>query len=112
MNNPTTVSGEVERVARAMYDATHMGLRNCYSWDDAWEDHQEPHRERYYKEAQAAIQALRVEPPSDVAEAKRRIEAEIEHQLAFSQPGRFATVLISDLRTMLALIGNEGVSDG
>jgi len=49
----------VERVARAIYDATHAGLRNCYSWDDRWEDHQEAGRERYYKESRAALGVMR-----------------------------------------------------
>ncbi len=47
-----------ETVAKAIYDATHAGLRNCYAWDEAWEPHQELGRERYRKEAAAAISAL------------------------------------------------------
>jgi hypothetical protein len=56
---PDAGDEDVERVARAIYDATHVGLRNCYSWDDYWEDHQEAGRERYYKEARAALAAMR-----------------------------------------------------
>jgi hypothetical protein len=53
------VSGDmVERVAKAMYDATHAKLRCCYSWEDEWEPHQEPLRERYLNEARAAIAAM------------------------------------------------------
>jgi hypothetical protein len=52
----------VERVARAMYDATHAKLRCCYSWEDEWEPHQEPLRERYLNEARAAIAALTPSP--------------------------------------------------
>lgn len=48
----------VEIVAKAIYDATHVGLSNCYAWDDEWEPCQEACRGRYYKEAAAAIAAL------------------------------------------------------
>lgn len=48
----------VEIVAKAIYDATHVGLSNCYAWDDEWEPYQEARRGRYYKEAAAAIAAL------------------------------------------------------
>lgn len=56
---PAAGDEDVERVARGIYDATHADLRNCYSWDDRWEDHQEAGRERYYKEARAALAAMR-----------------------------------------------------
>lgn len=48
----------IEAVARAIYDATHGGIRNCWQWDQQWEDHQEAGRERYYKEARAALTAM------------------------------------------------------
>lgn len=48
----------VEVVAKAMYDATHASLSNCYAWEDEWEPYQEARRGRYYKEAAAAIAAL------------------------------------------------------
>lgn len=45
----------VERVARALFDARHKDLRDCWSWDDYWGDDQEPDREFYYRDATAAI---------------------------------------------------------
>lgn len=49
----------VEVVARAMYEAEHKGLSNCYEWDDHWEDYQEAYRPLHYKRARAAIAAVR-----------------------------------------------------
>lgn len=70
LHRSTPVSGdEVERVARAIYDATHAGLSNCYSWDDAWEPYQEARRELYYKEARAAIAALHPTDPAAIRNA-------------------------------------------
>lgn len=71
----TPANGEqVERVAKAMYDATHAGLRNCYAWEDAWEDHQEHHRDRYYKEARAAIAAMNPTPTEDARSRVKVLE--------------------------------------
>lgn len=55
---PVAEVERVEIVAKAMYDATHAGLANCYAWDDEWEPHQEMGRARYMREAAAAIDAL------------------------------------------------------
>lgn len=75
----TPANGEqVERVAKAMYDATHAGLRNCYAWEDAWEDHQEHHRDRYYKEARAAIAAMNPTPTEDARSRVKVLEEALE----------------------------------
>ena len=57
----------VERVARAIFDARHKDLRDCWSWDDYWGDDQEPDREFYYRDARAAI-AIALEEAARVAE--------------------------------------------
>ena len=71
-----TDEAKVEMVARAIYDATHRGLSNCYSWDDRWEDHQEARRDRYLKEAAAAIEALRTTQPD--AALREALEAIVQ----------------------------------
>lgn len=60
------MSDLVERVARAMFDARHRNLRDCWSWDDYWGDDQEPDREFYYRDARAAI-AIALEGAAKVA---------------------------------------------
>jgi len=57
----------VERVARAIFDARHKNLRDCWSWDDYWGDDQEPDRKFYYRDARAAI-AIALEEAARVAE--------------------------------------------
>jgi len=57
----------VERVARAIFDARHKNLRDCWSWDDYWGDDQEPDRKFYYRDARAAI-AIALEEAARVAD--------------------------------------------
>jgi len=64
----TTPDDLVERVARAIFDARHKDLRDCWSWDDYWGDDQEPDREFYYRDATAAI-AIALEEAARVADA-------------------------------------------
>lgn len=91
----------VEAVARAIYDATHAGLSNCYAWDDRWEDYQESRRPRYYKEARAAIAALSTAsfPPQavDTGEVARLREALTPFAaLGEMLGGMFGTALFKD----------------
>ena len=73
-STPQTSEEVVEAVARAIYDATHAVIRNCYAWDDAWEPHQEATRGRYYKEARAAIAAMPSIPQESDAEVTEAID--------------------------------------
>jgi hypothetical protein len=57
MPEPLMQDDVVEKVARAMYDASHRSLKSCYSWDEEREPHQEHIRERYLREARAALAA-------------------------------------------------------
>jgi hypothetical protein len=61
------MSDLVERVARAIFDARHKNLRDCWSWDDYWGDDQEPDRKFYYRDARAAI-AIALEEAARLAE--------------------------------------------
>jgi hypothetical protein len=69
MPNPTTVSGEVERVARAMQNAELSdGEGNTYRLFDLLDFSGENKAVTITRQlAEAALQALCVEPPSDVA---------------------------------------------
>lgn len=100
-SKPTPANGEqVERVAKAMYDATHAGLRNCYAWEDAWEDHQEHHRDRYYKEARAAIAAMNPTPTEDARSRVKVLEeadAEVERIMSLSDAEVMAEADPSDV---------------
>lgn len=50
---------EEEFVAKAMYEARHSGLRNCYPWGDTDLDHDHPDcRPALYRDAKAAIAAV------------------------------------------------------
>jgi hypothetical protein len=65
----------VERVARAMFDARHSNLRDCWSWDDYWGDDQEPDRKFYYRDARVAI-AIALEEAAKVAAGNERSATE------------------------------------
>lgn len=80
--SPEPSAEDVERVARAIYDASHKGLSNCYSWDDIWEPHQERNRERYYRDARAAIAAMHRASPEPSAEEIERMAAAMAQVIA------------------------------
>lgn len=62
------ITEQVEQMAKAMFEAEHAGLSNCYEWDDHWEEYQEVERDRYYKRARAML------PFIEAAEARAREE--------------------------------------
>lgn len=70
----TDTEGLIERVAKAMFDAEHAGLSNCYEWDDHWEEYQECERDKYYTRAKAAIAALQQPDERDAEIARLRSE--------------------------------------
>ena len=95
----------VEAVARAIYDATHAVIRNCYAWDDAWEPHQEATRGRYYKEARAAIAAMPSIPQesdAEVTEAKGTMSVPMYDRCDTYVAGQY---VFNYLRTFLAAAG-------
>ena len=48
----------VETVAKAIYDASHKGLRNCWAWEDSGLDDEHPgRRANYLRNARAALAA-------------------------------------------------------
>ena len=50
---------EVEAVARAIYEARIVNLKNCWSWDDPGLDEEHPYaRKSALRDARAAIAAL------------------------------------------------------
>jgi hypothetical protein len=63
---------EIEAVARAMYEARHKGIANCWAWDDQGLDDEHPHiRGAILRDAKAAIKVIdrirshRAQAPSD-----------------------------------------------
>lgn len=54
-----TESETTERVARAIFEADHHNLSNCWQWDDDGLDYEHPGaRDRYLRYARVAIAAL------------------------------------------------------
>jgi hypothetical protein len=97
----------VERVARAIFDARHQDLRDCWSWDDYWGDDQEPDRKFYYRDARVAI-AIALEEAARVADAKAADErasiepdGDMEDNAAFSRGAFVMRNLAAAIRAMI-----------
>lgn len=67
---PETSEQRRERRAKALYDAAHKGLRNCWSWDDSGLDDEHPgSRDKYYRFADAVFASDRAAQLAVTAEA-------------------------------------------
>ena len=91
----------IEKVAKAIYEHRHKGMKNIWSWDESGLDDEHPgERERYIGYAQVALSTI-------LAALQEPTEAMIDANLSDTS----RTDIIEDWRAMLAASALEEQSE-